>query len=69
MSLPITFAPVRVHHTLYGPGVFLRVLAEVGHAWVKFDGNGAFVGGKRRVLASDFIPVMADEAANDAVPS
>jgi hypothetical protein len=43
----------RVFHALYGPGCTLPILTEAGFAWVKFDGNDEFAGGRRKVLRKD----------------
>ena len=41
---------IRINHSLYGSGEFVRLLPEIGHALVAFDIDG---GTQRRVLVRD----------------
>lgn len=53
---------IRIRHSLYGPGFFLRLLPEPGHARVAFDIDGDV---ERRVLVRDLVPeTLAERAAS-----
>ena len=52
---------IRINHSLYGPGEFVRLLPELGHALVAFDIDG---GVARRVRWRDCrIETLAERAA------
>jgi len=51
---------IRICHNVYGPGEFIRLLPEIGHARCAFDIDG---GVQRRVRTRDYRPETLAESA------
>lgn len=47
--------PIKVFHSTYGAGLFLRCVAPAGHAYVHFEIDDV----PRRVLLRDLRPIRA----------